>query len=101
MKLLRIREQVGEFAENKDAARALREEFLRPELTLGHDVIVDFEAVDLATQSFVHALISDLVRDEDIKALDHLIFRSCNPDVKTIISIVVDYSQEDVAASDL
>ncbi len=101
MKVLRVIERAGEFAEDKESARKLREEILRPELEAEQDILVDFQGVGLATQSFVHALISDLVRDDKLEALDHLIFKNCNPDVKTIISIVVDYSQEDVATSDL
>lgn len=101
MNVLRVKERVGEFAENKDAAREVREQILRPQVASGQDVVVDFAGVDLATQSFVHALISDLVRDDELEALDHLIFKNCNPDVQTIISIVVDYSQEDVATSQL
>ncbi len=84
----------GEFAENKEAARRLREKTLLPALKRGEDVVLDFSDVDLATQSFVHAMVSALIRDESLAALDHLVFKGCNKGVKAVVSIVVDYSQE-------
>jgi hypothetical protein len=84
----------GEFAENKEAAKRLREETLLPALNRGEDVVLDFGGVNLATQSFVHALVSALIRDDSLAALDHLVFKGCNKGVRAVVSIVVDYSQE-------
>ena len=90
----------GSFAENKDRARDVRESQLRPALQRGESVTIDFEGVGLATQSFVHALISDLIRSPGLDALDRVKFANCDSDVKTIISIVVEYSQEDAYLDD-
>jgi hypothetical protein len=57
-------------------------------------VVLDFSGVELATQSFIHALISALIRDDDLQALERLVFKGCNDAVATLISIVADYSQE-------
>lgn len=89
-----VAEKTGEFAGNKDIARTLRE-FIAPALAKAEDVFLDFGGVDLATQSFVHAMISDLVRRTDLDALDHLVFERCNENVQSIIEIVVEYSQSD------
>ena len=95
---VKLFDQVGDFAGDKDVAKELRENRLMPALRKGHEVEIDFNGVELATQSFVHALISDLIRHDDLDALEQLVFANCNESVKTIISIVVDYSQEDVLA---
>jgi hypothetical protein len=95
---VRIADKAGDFAENKDLAREMREQQLEPALVTGEPVTLDFDGVELATQSFIHALISDLVRSDNFDALDLLTFKNCNENVRTIVSIVCDYSQEDVAA---
>ena len=94
MKRLEIYAYAGAFAENKDVARELRLNELIPALDKGEDVILSFDRVDAATQSFIHALISDLMRKRGSGVLDHIEFKSCNDTVKKIIMIVVDYMQE-------
>jgi len=89
-----IRARAGAFAENKDAAREMRLNEILPALEKGENVVLDFTGVDAATQSFVHALISDLLRKRGAAVLDHLEFKSCNDTVRKIIAIVVDYMQE-------
>ncbi|MBS1842947.1 MAG: STAS-like domain-containing protein [Actinobacteria bacterium] len=86
----------GEFAGDKDVARKIREDILKPRLLGKEDVAIDFAGVELATQSFLHALISSLVRTVEFDALAMIEFRNCNPVVRELIEIVADYSQEDV-----
>jgi hypothetical protein len=93
MKTIRMRSIVGPTAEDKDTARTLRESIIRIELRAGETVTLDFEGVDVVTQSFIHALISDLVR-RDSSSLDNLVFTNCAPIVRTVITTVVDYSQD-------
>ncbi len=87
---------VGNFAENKDLARRIRVEELIPHLEKQEEVTLDFHGIDSATQSFIHALISDLIRRYGVEVLDQIYFKSCNDIVKQIINIVVDYMQEGV-----
>ncbi len=94
MKRVEIRARAGAFAENKDVARELRLHEIVPALDAGEDVVLDFSGVDAATQSFVHALISDLLRKRGTGVLDRLEFKSCNETVRKIVTIVVDYMQE-------
>ena len=96
MKVVRVLDFAGEFAENKDAARRIREEALRPVLESGAEVAVDFEGVGLGTQSFIHALLSDLIRGLGPEVLDRIIFRNCNSNIRGLISIVIEYSQDSV-----
>ena len=83
----------GSFAENKDIATEIRKERIVPALKSNKEVILDFNEVDAATQSFVHALISQLIRDFGIEVLKTVTFKDCNQTVRTVIEIVVDYMQ--------
>jgi len=85
---------VGSFAENKDLAREIRVKKIIPALEKKEEVILDFEGVDSTTQSFIHALISDLIRKYGVEVLENVSFKNCNDIVKKIISIVVDYMQD-------
>ncbi len=94
MKTIDLLPLVGTFAENKDLAREIRIKQLVPSLENGQEVILDFEGIGAATQSFIHALISDLFRLFGGKVLDVLYFKNCSDIVKKIIGIVVEYMQE-------
>lgn len=91
---IKLFERVGTFAENKDTARDIRLNQLIPSLEKDEDIILDFESVEGATQSFIHALISDLMRKYGNTVLDKIQFKSCNDTIKGIVSIVTDYMQE-------
>lgn len=83
----------GSFAENKDLAREIRLDQILPALRENKKVVLDFTGVSSTTQSFVHALISELIRQFGASVLDRLIFKSCNDTVKKLVSIVIDYMQ--------
>jgi STAS-like domain of unknown function (DUF4325) len=89
-----IADRTGDFAEDKDLAAEVRETFLRPSLDSGMPVTLDFGGVTLTTQSFVHALISDVLRSRGVAALDLIIFKGCNKTVGGLIETVVQYSLE-------
>lgn len=82
----------GGFQEDKDLARKLRREEILPELTAGRDVILDFEEVRYATQSFIHALIGEALQQYGENILDKIEFRNCSSQIKSLIELVVDYS---------
>ena len=94
MKKIKLLPMVGSFAENKDLAREIRVKKIIPALEKKEEVILDFEGVDSTTQSFIHALISDLIRKYGVEVLENVSFKNCNDIVKKIISIVVDYMQD-------
>ena len=94
MKNISIFEKAGPFAENKDIARTIRIEEIMPALEIGGDIVIDFDHVGAATQSFIHALISDVLRRFGSGVLDRIVFKSCNDTVRKIVAIVVDYMQE-------
>lgn len=84
----------GSFAENKDVAANIRLTQLIPALEKNQNIVLDFGKIEGATQSFIHALISDLMRKYGNEVLDRIQFKACNDTVKGIISIVTDYMQE-------
>lgn len=94
MTTISIFERAGSFAENKDVARDIRINEIIPAIIGKQEVVLDFDKVDAVTQSFIHALISDLFRKFGFEVLDIVGFKSCNATVKKIIEIVIDYMQE-------
>ena len=94
MKNISIFERAGSFAENKDIAREIRVREIIPAMDQNEEVVLDFSKVDAATQSFIHALISDILRKYGVESLDRMAFKSCSETVQKIISIVVEYMQE-------
>lgn len=58
---IKLFKKVGSFAEDKDIAKEIRINEVMPFLDK-EEVTFDFLNVDGATQSFIHALISDLIR---------------------------------------
>lgn len=94
MKEIRLFPKTGAFAENKDIARDMRLNEIQPALDSGDEVTIDFRGIDAATQSFIHALISDLIRKHGIGVLDSVYFKNCSKTVRKIIEMVVDYMQD-------
>lgn len=97
IKMLKI---TGNFAENKDIAKKLRIEQIMPALSKGNEVILDFNGISGATQSFIHALISDPIRKLRSVAFSHLVYKNANEDIREIISIVYHYMQESLDGND-
>jgi hypothetical protein len=79
-------------AESKDDARRLRETEILPSLGKGQSVELDFEKVEFATQSFIHALISDAIRRYKDDIFDRLIFVHCSDEVQQIVLTVFEYT---------
>jgi hypothetical protein len=94
MKVIKMFERVGSFASNKDIAKEIRTYEIMPTLEKKEEVIIDFEKVDGATQSFVHALISEAMRKFGAKILlQQISFKSCNEKIQAIVTIVTEYMQ--------
>lgn len=93
-KTIKMLKFAGEFIENKDIAKKLRVEVIMPSLSKGYQIIIDFEGVSGATQSFIHALISDPIREYKDVAFENLLYKHANVDIKGIVSIVYRYMQE-------
>lgn len=89
-----IAQKAGRFAENKDVARDIRIQQIVPALNQDQKVVLDFENVDSATQSFIHALISEIVKAYGKDVLERMSFKSCTQTIQKLIALVVEYTQE-------
>jgi hypothetical protein len=96
LKSISVFEKVGDFGEDKDAAAALRESTIKPFVDQKELVVIDFDKVTLVTQSFVHALISDVLRTQGEEARDYMEFKNCHGNVQGIIETVVQYSLDTI-----
>ncbi|MCK5043717.1 STAS-like domain-containing protein [Candidatus Pacearchaeota archaeon] len=90
---IKLYETIGDFAGNKDLARDIRVNKIIPSLEKGEEVILNFEGIESATQSFIHALISDVIRKKGVGVLDKVYFKNCNITIQKIIKIVTEYMQ--------
>ena len=93
-KIIKLKQLAGEFAENKDIAKKVRIVEIMPTLAKGREIVIDFTGVSGATQSFIHALVSDPIREFKEMAFDKLVYKNANNDIREIISIVYRYMQE-------
>lgn len=91
---MKVFKATGAFAGDKDAAAGIRADYVQPRLSANQSVILDFKDVELATQSFIHALLASVIRD-DASSLERITFRNCNPSIQTLIGIVAEYAQDD------
>lgn len=79
-------------AESKDEAKRVRQDIILPALSEGSVVLLDFADVEFATQSFIHALISDAIRRYGSQAFDLLEFANCSDEVRQIVLTVFEYT---------
>ena len=93
---IKVRDYAGEFAENKDTAKDLRINKIMPALSNNKTVELDFQGVSGTTQSFIHALISDPIRQFGDVALENLEYKHCSAVVKEVVKIVYAYMQESI-----
>lgn len=91
---IKLYEIVGGFAENKDLAKKIRIEKILPSLEKKDKVILNFDKIESATQSFIHALISDIIRKKGIAILEDISFKKCNITIRKMIGIVIEYMQD-------
>lgn len=82
--------RVADFLENVEEAAAIRESKLIPAIESGGWIVLDFENVRFATQSFVHALLSEPLRRKG--GLLRLSFFKCTRATKEAIQTVAAYA---------
>ena len=94
---IKIFDYTKEFAENKNKAREIRIKKIINQLNNHNKVILNFDKINLTTQSFIHALISDLIRKYGTIVLEKIEFKKCNKQVKEVIKTVCEYMQESIS----
>jgi hypothetical protein len=80
------------FTDDKDEAKRIRIGTILPALESNKQIVLDFIEVKSSTQSFVHALLGEVLQRFREGALNKLEFRNCSPLMKSLIELVVDYS---------
>ena len=82
------------FAEDKDIAKAIREDYIIKYIISKEKVILNLKEIDSSTQSFIHALISEIFQKYGETALNLVEFKNCNVAIKSLIATVINYSLE-------
>lgn len=81
-----------QIAEDKEQARELRMTRLLPALASGEQVELDFEQVSAATQSYIHALLSEAIRRYGDVIFEQITFRNCSSDIQAVVRTVFEYT---------
>lgn len=89
-----LKNEAGDFGENKDIARRLRIKEIMPALLDNEEVILDFNGMIGATQSFIHALIVAPMREFGDTFFEKVQFKNCAPAIQQVVQIVSEYTQE-------
>ena len=92
--IIELKKLVGEFAENKDIAKKIRVNQIMPALAAGKAVVLDFSGISGTTQSSIHALISESIRQFRDMALEKIEYKNCSDIVKEVVKTVSEYMQE-------
>jgi hypothetical protein len=83
---------IAGFAEDKDQARSIRIDTILPALERGHNVVLDFQDIKYATQSYIHALVGEPLQRYGESIIDQIEFKNCSQQLRSVIELVVDYS---------
>lgn len=81
---------VGEFSEDVERAATVRDNLLMPAVRNGDMVVLDFSGARFATQSFVHALLNDALKEPG--SLTRLSFVNCTKSTEEAIRAVAAYA---------
>jgi hypothetical protein len=82
----------GRIAEDKDVARKIGSHVVLRAMAASQRIHFDFTGIGLATQSFVHACLSEAIRKYGRVGLKRMTFHGCAPAVRSVINTVVSYS---------
>ncbi|MFO0607047.1 MAG: DUF4325 domain-containing protein [Polyangiales bacterium] len=89
---------VGNMAQDKLAAERIRRSLILPALREGKRLVLSFHGVALTTQSFLHALLAEPLRELGPEASPtRLLYARCSDQVREVIRLVVGYVLEGTA----
>ena len=92
--IIKMSEYVADFGGNKDTAKELRIKKIMPTVLANRKVVLDFDKVSGVTQSFIHALLAEVIREFPDRAFELVSFKNCTRDVRVVVEIVAEYMQE-------
>ncbi|MCB9795741.1 MAG: STAS domain-containing protein [Alphaproteobacteria bacterium] len=93
--VLRVEPDSGSFALDRARAHRLSMEELRPLVTAGQPVAIDFSNVRTATQAFCYALTWSALHDQPRDVLSRVTFTACSSQVKTMLRMAVNEALSD------
>lgn len=96
MILIKMKEHINGYGENKDIAKDIRQNIILPTLGRSEDITIDFEDITGVTQSFIHALLAEPIRKYPDGIFDKVTFKNCNDMVRVIVETVEEYMQENM-----
>ena len=91
---VKLSNEIGDFGENKDIAKRIRIKKIMPGLIDNAQIVLDFNDVSGATQSFIHALIAEPMREFPDLFFSNVKFKNCQKTIKTVVMTVSEYIQE-------
>ena len=89
-----MKDRINGYGENKDIAKGIRQNLILPALKKSENIVIDFDGITGVTQSFIHALLADPIRQYPDDIFDRITFRNCNEMVRVVIETVEEYMQE-------
>lgn len=92
--IINMSKYVADFGGNKDTARRLRIEKIMPAISANKTIVLNFNGVSGVTQSFMHALLAEAIREFPEETFELIEFKNCTRDVRVVVEIVAEYMQE-------
>lgn len=92
--IIKMSKYVADFGGNKDIAKQLRIGKIMPAVLAKENVVLDFDGVSGVTQSFIHALLAETIREFPDEVFELVQFKNCTRDVRVVVEIVAEYMQE-------
>ena len=89
-----MKERINDYGENKDIAKEIRQNIILPALKRSEEITIDFDGITGVTQSFIHALLADPIRQYSNEVFDKITFKNCNDMVRVIVETVEEYMQD-------
>ena len=84
--------KVATFEENVEEAARVRDQVIAPKLGAGEMVVLDFQGIRFATQSFIHACIYRVLRDT-VNVRSALSIANCSPSTREALMAVAAYAR--------
>ncbi len=94
-KTVSITPTVGHLAEDKDAAKRVRDDVILPEIRLGRPVCIDLRAIRVVTHTFLHALLYEVVGVAGADSRRLVYIQAQDRQVKDVVRMVSLYAYED------
>ena len=87
--VFKLHDRFGAFLSDGSSANVFRFTEVEPAIASGGSVVLDFEGVTNMTDSFGNALIGGLIQNHPELLKSGLEFKSCDPLMRTLVSLAI------------